>query len=398
VLGCETERHAVVVGAGIAGACAAAALARQGWACTVLDAHGAPAGGASGNPAALVHGSVHAGDGLHARFTRAAALYAARVYGPLLEQGVPGQLRGLLRAHAAPGVDPGPSTWAQRLDGPELQRLAPALRAHSAWLFAQGGWVDAAATVQALLATPGVQFRGDTNVASLQRDGAYWELLDSTGRPCSRARLVVLATAGSGNNSPGNALLASAGAAVLPTSAVRGQVTWFDSAPALNLPLAGHGYAACLHTGVLLCGASSQPGDHDGAVREADHRFNLERLLELTGLAPKAGQRLLGRVAWRDTTVDRLPVVGAAPAHLQSASDNPSRLQQARWLQRAPGLFVLAGLGGRGFTWGPLCGEVLAALVSGAPLPLPAEVLDAIDPGRGLVRHARKTQGVMEPC
>ena len=382
------ERHAVVIGAGIAGACAAAALARQGWACTVLDAHAEPAKGASGNPAALVHGSVHAGDGLHARFTRAAALFAANAYGPLLARGVAGQLHGLLRAHAAPGVDAGPDTWAQRLEGAELQRLAPALRASSAWLFPQGGWVDAAATVRALLATPGVTFCGSTGVTALHRDGAHWALLDCLGHVCARASVVVLATAGSDS---GHTLLAKAGAAMLPTTAVRGQVTWFEAAPTLRLPLAGHGYAACINNGILLCGASSQPGDREGAEREADHRFNLQRLLELSGLAPLPGQRLHGRVAWRDTAVDRLPIVGAAPAQQQQqAADGRSRLQQARWLQRVPGLFVLAGLAGRGYTWGPLCGEVLAALISGAPMPLPADVLDAIDPGRGLVRSARK--------
>jgi tRNA 5-methylaminomethyl-2-thiouridine biosynthesis bifunctional protein len=52
-------------------------------------------------------------------------------------------------------------------------------------------------------------------------------------------------------------------------------------------------------------------------------------------------------------------------------------------------LFVLGGLGSRGFTWGPLAGEVLAAWIDGAPVPLEADLLDAIDPARWTVRAAR---------
>ena len=73
-------RRAVVVGAGLAGAAAAQALAQAGWQVTVLERHAAPAQEASGNPAGLFHGTVNADDGLYARLFRAAALHAQAVY------------------------------------------------------------------------------------------------------------------------------------------------------------------------------------------------------------------------------------------------------------------------------------------------------------------------------
>jgi tRNA 5-methylaminomethyl-2-thiouridine biosynthesis bifunctional protein len=46
------------------------------------------------------------------------------------------------------------------------------------------------------------------------------------------------------------------------------------------------------------------------------------------------------------------------------------------------GLYVLGGLGSRGFTTAPLLGEHVAAVLCGAPSPLPADQQRIVDPGR----------------
>jgi tRNA 5-methylaminomethyl-2-thiouridine biosynthesis bifunctional protein len=409
--------HAVVVGAGVAGACAAAALARRGWVCEVLDTAPEPAAGASGNPAALFHGTVHAADGTHARFTRAAALHAQHAIAALLARGVPGRCDGLVRAHA--GVDPGDiaTGWAQRLAGAALQQLAPGLRADSAWFFPGGGWVDAVAAVHAWLATPGVRFRGRQTAAGLRRQAEGWAVLDAAGRRCASADIVVLANAFAPTNPAAAALMQSAGAAPWPAERVRGQVSWFATDAAPSRPVAGHGYAVAWPPGHCLCGATTQPGDAERAVRTADHAFNLERLRALTGIAPVPQALLQGRVAWRETAPDRLPVIGAAVRAEQPAASRPGAgcgastststststsvatdsgpawgAQTLRSLARVDGLFVIGALAGRGFTWGPLAGELLAALIEGAPLPLEADLVDAVDPARWFVRALRRRQ------
>jgi tRNA 5-methylaminomethyl-2-thiouridine biosynthesis bifunctional protein len=59
-------------------------------------------------------------------------------------------------------------------------------------------------------------------------------------------------------------------------------------------------------------------------------------------------------------------------------------------LARSPGLFVLTGLGSRGLTTAPLAAEVLAAWVTGAPMPVDARLRDALDPARWRRRAARR--------
>jgi tRNA 5-methylaminomethyl-2-thiouridine biosynthesis bifunctional protein len=389
----ERGQHALVIGAGIAGACTAAALARRGWTCSVLDSHAAPAGGASGNPAALFHGAVHAGDGLHARFTRACALHATQLYRGLINGGVAGRSDGLLRAHAVAVDEPWPADWVQRLDSSGVQQRLPGLRADSAWFYPGGGWIDAAAAVHALLASPRIRFVGAAAVASLRRSGADWQAVDHQGIVLGSAPVVVIA------NATGRLALRDAGEPDLPdqmppvnTQRSRGQVTWFNSDARLPYPVAGGGYAVSWQPGRVLCGATTEPvgnseaEDSDTSPRDADHRFNLQRLLALTGIQAADGALLQGRVGWRHSTADRLPLVGAVPQALQPAD---RRLERLRDLQRVPGVFALAGLGGRGFSWAPLAGEMLAAMIDDGPLPLESALLDAVDPGRGLLRQLR---------
>ena len=97
VLPTRAPDHALVLGAGLAGAMTARALAREGIACTVLERHAEAAAEASGNPAGLWHGTVSADDGPHARWHRAAALHAAPLIADAVAAGVAGSAQGLLR-------------------------------------------------------------------------------------------------------------------------------------------------------------------------------------------------------------------------------------------------------------------------------------------------------------
>jgi tRNA 5-methylaminomethyl-2-thiouridine biosynthesis bifunctional protein len=376
----------------LAGAWAAHALARQGVAVTVLERHGAPAQEASGNPAGLFHGTAHADEGTHAGWNQAAALRAARALAPWIEEGsVPGALRGLLRL-APPEQDLAalqalvarhewPPEIVQALPAEAASDLAGTALDRPAWWFPQGGWVAPAALVERLLQRARRRFGVD--VQAIRRESGEWLALDGRGQVIEAAPTLVLA------NGAEAARLWPHGD--WPLGRSRGQLSWWlrapTGAPPLQVPLAGAGYALALPDGRFLFGATAAPGDEDPALRPADHAFNLQRLTTLTGWdGTAASASLQGRVGWRVQTPDRLPIVGpvAAPAAA------PPRPLQARWLAREPGLFALTALASRGLTWGPLAAEVLAAWVTGAPMPVPARLRDALDPARWALRAMRK--------
>ncbi|MCB2020188.1 MAG: hypothetical protein KDG44_05245, partial [Burkholderiaceae bacterium] len=61
-----------------------------------------------------------------------------------------------------------------------------------------------------------------------------------------------------------------------------------------------------------------------------------------------------------------------------------------RFVPRAAGLYVFAGLASRGITWAALGARTLASQISGAPCPLEASLLDAVDAARFASRRARR--------
>lgn len=393
-------KHAVVVGAGIAGAAAARALLAAGLQVTVIDRRATPAAETSGNPAGLFHGTVHPDDGPHARLFRAAALTAQRDYGCAggalrLGEALPAMQALLLRQ----GL---PQSYVQALDAAAASALAGVPLASPAWFYYPGGgWLAAPEWIGQQLAQPGLRWVGNTAVAGLQRDAQGWLLYDAAGRTISSAAIVVLA------NAAGAApLLAPLGHAAWPLAHSRGQVTLVEAGAQrlglgsrLRIPVAGDGYAIPLADGRLLCGATREDGEpRDGDIRalsEADHRHNTDRLQRLTGLkaADDDPATWSGRAGWRLQTPDRLPIAGAMPL---AQMPRGQRLDQARLLPRDSGLFVLTALGARGLTLAPLLGRLVAAQATGAPWPLEQDLADVIDPARWRVQAARRTAGSKE--
>lgn len=395
-------QRVAVIGAGLAGAAVARALAAQGCAVQVIERRAAPAQETSGNAGGLFHGIVHAQDGPHARWLRAGVLHMQHVLAPLLATGrVSGAASGLLRsAH-----DSTPAAMQALIDRlglpPDYLQIdhatwpAGSALAGPAWFYPGAGWAAPAELVQAWLDAPGITLRCGLAVDRLQRQGTHWQLLGADGQPITEADAVVLA-----NASDALRLLDPRTTATWPTGRQRGQTTLLPAAtpglPDLPVPIAAGGYALRLPDGRLLCGATSQPGDEDAAVRDSDHAANLAGLQRLTGWAapfdpqrPGEATPLQGRTGWRFVTDDRLPLLGPAPV----AEPTGHKLEQPRQVPREPGLWLFSALGSRGLSQAALGGEVLAAWITGAPIPAPATLLDAVDPARFFARARRRRHG-----
>ncbi len=397
------SRHAVVIGAGLAGCAAAWALAEQGWTSTVLDRRETPAQESSGNPGGLFHGIVNPQDGAHARFNRAAALEAtSAVREALAHHGALGGVDGLLRLETS-GTDAStmrmtldrlrlPPDYVQALDCDAASEACGLPIAHPAWFYPGGGWVQPAALAASFLKRAGTsaRFRAQVQVESLRRVDERWQVIDARGELIDESEVVVLANAGDALR-----LLDHPG---WPVEKLRGQISVLPLRPhgprfALpRMPMAGAGYLLPAVDGLAVFGATSQRGDDDPTVRASDHADNLAQLARLTGAALDIrSEDLQGRTGWRWVSDDRLPIIGAAPQALPSpAAGHWLRLDQPRLVPRMPGLFVFAALGSRGISWSALGAQVLASAISGAPSPLEASLLDAVDPARFVVREARR--------
>lgn len=400
----STERHVLIVGAGLAGCATAWALAERGWRSTVLERHDRPATGASGNPAGLFHSVVHEPDSRHARFNRAAAIEATSAVGAAIRRGVAGATNGLLRLEQALNTVQMqavlsrlglPPDHVDVLSASEASARAGMALSSPCWFFAKGGWVEPAGLARAYLERAGSQaeFRPGNEVRTLEQTRSGWRLLDAHGSLVGEAAMVVLA-----NACDAFRLVDTHQTQPAVTEQIRGQISIADASmlTAPRIPVSGSGYLLPATQGRVMFGATAQRGDDDDSVRIHDHRLNLERLARLTGQPTCAGasngvtpilDQLAGRTAFRCSAIDRLPLIGAVADH---SALGATRSEQPRFAPRLPGLYVFSALGSRGITWSALGARVLASWISGAPMPLEADLVDAVDPARFVSRKRRR--------
>jgi tRNA 5-methylaminomethyl-2-thiouridine biosynthesis bifunctional protein len=414
------HRHALVIGAGLAGCAAAWALTREGWHVTLLEQHADIAPEASGNAGGMFHSIVHHTDNLHTRLHRAAALRTHAKVSPWISQGeLPGLCEGLLRldqrftdeaARKLLHDAAWPShylTWLTQAQACAHTGLAVP---HGGWCFQQGGWLYPAGYARLLLNeaqhTGLLTVRLNARVQQLLAAGSDatpggWQACDADGQVLACAPSVVVCAAGQLQSLLGQAPFGLHDAA-LPVRHIRGQVSILPpTTPGLTpprRPVAGNGYAIGLQDGRVLCGATTQTGDMDANIRASDHQHNLQQAMGLGVVASQVDTSSLlpeGRVGWRLATPDRLPLIGALP-HLGGMSQlnhPPEQVRRMpRWRTDQGGVYVFSGLGSRGISWAALGGEVLAHWVTGSPCPVEAQLRDAMDPARFVVRTHRHAQ------
>jgi tRNA 5-methylaminomethyl-2-thiouridine biosynthesis bifunctional protein len=369
-------RRVAVLGAGIAGAACAEALARRGVEVIVLDAAPALGAGASGNPAGLVMPRLDRGGGPLAEFFLASYLAAIAAYerlGAFRPCGVE-QCADAVGALADLLNDPPlPSDWFERYANGALHPRA--------------GLVDPQAAIKAMLRDAELQL--EAQVTKLEPAGDAWILRTPDGRALLKADAVILAC--------GPALKQFAPASFLPITLSRGQIEWGEGAAPAHA-IADGAYVAPFNGGVLF-GATFDRAD-DPTAPEPSAESRAQNLEALTRFAPDVAisvntATLRSRAALRATTPDRAPIVGLLPdaeAWLAQYAD----LAHGRAITTtAPppahcGVYVVGGLGARGLTLAPLLAERLASEICNEPMPLSQAALDAVHPARFLHRSLKR--------
>lgn len=104
----------------------------------------------------------------------------------------------------------------------------------------------------------------------------------------------------------------------------------------------------------------------------------------------------------RATTPDHMPYAGPVPDwnDVRKACSNMAfdrKLPLTRAPQMQTGMYCLTGLGSKGFQYGPLLGEYLAAMISNDPSPIPTELHAKLHPARGFVRDIIRGDGTVLP-
>jgi len=360
-----------IIGSGLAGATAAASLARRGWQVQVLEQASAPAAGASGLPAGLFAPHTSPDDCVLSRLSRAGVRSMLQWLADVASDtrgsdwSDCGVLEHCTTAQSSLPWDEGngldwsrPATTAECADNHLPEHAA------TRWHL-RGGWIRPARLIQRLLALPDIAWQGGQHVAQLQHmPNGQWHALNAQGHCLAQADLVIVCAG------PHSHTLATC---ALPLQPVRGQITWglhatdASALPWPVQPLNGHGNLVPhlpLDDGPgWVLGATFERGCIALPLGNADvlagHAANFAKLRLLAPKLSLSASDVKHWAAVRCTTPDRLPVVGPLDA-------------------RQPSLWIYTGLGARGLTLSALCSELLAARLHAEPLPLAAPLAQAL--------------------
>ena len=392
---------ALVIGAGLAGAACAQALAGRGWQVRVLDEHGA-AGATSALPAGLAHLRPAALDERLARLSRSGLDWlrlalpphcgAALLCGDAVLMAAQQPRLAALHRHAQDWD----ARWLRLLEPAQAAAASGLADAPRAWWTA-GSVVAAGALCRAWLRAEGIELHAGSRVHALRRDraGGLWQAFDEQGALLAQAQVCVLACAAGGPQLLRASGLDAPGIPPLHLQAGRGFVVAADSLGALRglragvmsgcyaLPLPAAAVAAAgldPERRWLFAGATYEHAGHPAwSQQQAWEHIG-------AGLRPWLGAELGSAGGWpehppcqalsfrgeRAGAADRLPLVGDWPA----GRDDTQR-----------DLYLSLGMGSRGLLWSALAAQCIASEIEGEPAPLEDDLLQAVHPLRAALRR-----------
>ena len=347
----------VIIGAGIAGASVARQFATRGISVTLIE-RDQPASGASGNPVAVVRPEPGGATNVIAEFSAVGVGWLQRwltTHGESVPHDFCGAVRLLRdqRRHdkLAAYAQTVPDEWLHEVSVSEATMLCGQSVATEGFFLPQAGWVDPTALITALIDHPLIKLRSGTEVKQLSPNSTEGWCVELANDEKIFSRYVVLATA-----------FADLSSNVGGVDSARGQLSVVPERAdkPLRAIVCRDGYVTPAINGVHTIGATIQI-DGDAKPRSEDDLENFHRLQRLLpDFVSDASEVRSGRVSWRATTQDRLPLVGKI----------------------TEGLYASIGHGSRGVACAPWCAEFLVTLILDEPLPIGSEWIERLHPLR----------------
>lgn len=388
--------HVAVIGAGIAGAATAYALARRGIRVSVLEA-GREASAASGNRQGLLYAKISAHPTEQTELLLGAYGHVRCLLDKLLPESDSWQACGVMHLnHNAAEAKRNAALAAQhrhrhlyrQADAAEtdaLSALIPSADGSGALFWPHGVWLHPPALVRALLAHPLITLYRNRPLLAAERQNRQWQLDTPHGR--LQADHLVYCT---GAANPQHSHLAD-----LPWHLIRGQTSLAaasELSAKLQTALSGASYISPAWQGLHCFGATFRPHDNSSQWREEEDEDNRRELALLApALEASLGATQRGHTAVRCDSPDHLPTVGPVGdtsamrrVYAKLTADKNYRLDTP--CPYLPHVWVNSAHGSRGLATAPWCAEALAADICGEANPLSPRLRAALHPNRHIIR------------
>lgn len=419
------DKHVAIIGAGLAGCFTAYEFAKQGWKVTLFDRNADLAQESSGNLQGIVYAKLSVDDDALAELNRQALFDAQDTYRHWWNTGFQnnsanqttssiGKKCGVLQLafnakeysrwqqcrdyfnDGDKNLSQGENAF-QFLTPEQASELAGFTIDHHGIFFPNLGWVAPQELCRQLIQSEYIELKSNTDIEELDFDekSRQWHLIGKENKVLQNTPAVVIANAQNATQFRQTQQL--------PLSSIRGQITYLPEQQTLSnisQAICAERYIAPAFTTpsgtYQSIGATYNLRDENKEVRTEDHHDNIARLGEQApaldaDLKNINNQNLSGRVGFRCTTPDYLPIVGPIHKHQAFLNDYPFLRKNANASHHQPGqhysnLFINVGYGSRGLAYSPLCAKYLAALANNHALPISQRLYQALHPGRFTIR------------
>ena len=406
-----------IIGGGIASACAALALTKQGIKVTLYCKDNSLAQGASSNAIGALYPLLHQKADDISLFYQQAFWRAKAVYNNVIEQGFtfPHSWCGLLEVSYKESLLNRQqkfselATWSKNLihgvDAKEASKLASIDLTYGGLFMPNAGWLSPQDAVKQVInaAKETGRLRVENNVlvtkirkiqtCTNNSHQKNWQLITNKGD--FDANVVIVCG--------GAEALNLDWISQLPFSSVQGQVTSMktnENISALSTVICHKGYLTPKHKNAHCIGATFNKNSTRITAEPEEDLFNIDMLStclpELTAninWSTKDVSNSKSRL--RCMTPDHMPMVGAMPDIQKHIETYPHLAKDKNWKynQVAPvidNLYVMMGFGARGLCSAPLAADILVADLCGTPYPVDNEMLFNLSPNRFVIRDIIK--------
>ena len=399
-----------IIGAGLAGATTAYALANKGIKVNILEASNAPATGGSGNRQGALYAKLPIKPTKQGQFHLAGFLYSLNVLKEIDPQKKRWSQCGviqlatsekeLLRQKELISGNHYPDSILQLKSAKELTDIAQSEIQHNGLYFPDAGWVSPVDLCNKLLSHPNIEVEYNFNADNIERHNDIWTISSDTNDSRQASHLIICSAEKANQYSYSESL---------PLKKIRGQVSITPPMPKsspLKSVVCGEGYISPTQNQQFCFGATFDLHSKELNIRPEDHQYNLQKLGDvLPSLAQEIAplfNELDGRTAFRCSTPDYMPIVGPLADETYFKETYAKLAQDKNWCfnnapaKHHPNLFINTGHGSKGLITCPLSAELLASQICNEPLPLPISVVNALNPCRfivkNLIRNKTKTE------
>jgi tRNA 5-methylaminomethyl-2-thiouridine biosynthesis bifunctional protein len=418
-------QHVSIIGGGIASACAAYALTKQGIKVTLYCKDNALAQGASSNAIGALYPLLHQQADDISLFYQQAFWRAKALYTEISQQGFdfPHSWCGLIevaykeslvkRQKTFNELATWPTELIHKVGAKQASQIANVTLRHGGLFMPNAGWIAPQELVKQMInaANSSGKLTVNTNVL-VNKIEKVQAIKDQTHKDATHKENIHWRLSTNNGDFDASVLVVCGGAEIididfikqLPFTSVQGQITSMKTNSVIN-PLSTvichKGYltpssSTAQHPDIHCIGATFKKNNTSTITTKEDDEFNLNMLANcLPDLAKDINWTeqdiSASKARLRCMTPDHMPMVGAMPDVQKHIETYPHLAKDKNWKynQAAPvvkNLYVMMGFGARGLCSAPLAADILTADLCGTPYPVTNEMLFNLSPNRFVIR------------